>query len=270
MDFARSGSDALYPELRNGLIGLWLPGLGFQGDKLIDYSNRGFDGSLVNMDIDTDWVLEKGQYALDFDGVNDHVVVADDALWNVGGALTCDCWFNIPSANSNTGIALPVHDLSNYKYLMYLTGGANTYSQFYIRTSSGVKWADGSSINTLNNGNWRHIAGTFDKTLATARIKLYVDGTLLASDNGHGLDISSGDEGLHLASQYNSTSTGLKGLFCKISVYNRALGPSEISLLAKDVFAPVRKRQVTPGLFPVAGSILPVAMHQYRRRRVAV
>ena len=92
-DFATHDESA-YPELWDGVVGAWAPCLGPTGSRLHDHSRRSNWGTLTNMDNATDWVVDGGQYALDFDGSNDQVNTnittqfADFTVW---------CWFRVPS-----------------------------------------------------------------------------------------------------------------------------------------------------------------------------
>ena len=69
-DFATHDESA-YPELWDGCVGAWAPCLGPSGLRLQDNSGRQNWGTLTNMDAATDWVVDGGRYALDFDGSND-------------------------------------------------------------------------------------------------------------------------------------------------------------------------------------------------------
>ena len=66
--------ESTVPRLWDGVVGAWCPSLGPTGGRLHDFSRYGNWGTLTNMDPPTDWVVDGGQYALDFDAVNDYVV----------------------------------------------------------------------------------------------------------------------------------------------------------------------------------------------------
>ena len=65
--------ESAHPDLWDGVVGYWAPCLGPTGTRLHDVSRFNNWGTLTNMDAATDWVIDGGQYALDFDGVNDEV-----------------------------------------------------------------------------------------------------------------------------------------------------------------------------------------------------
>lgn len=71
---ANNASEAVFPHLRQGLVGAWVPSLGVTGETLRDVSGRGYPGKLTNMDAATDWQTSGGG-SLDFDGTNDYVLL---------------------------------------------------------------------------------------------------------------------------------------------------------------------------------------------------
>ena len=60
--------ESAHPQLWDGVVGAWCPSLGPTGLRLHDHSRRNNWGTLTNMDPPTDWVIDGGQYAVDFDG----------------------------------------------------------------------------------------------------------------------------------------------------------------------------------------------------------
>ena len=65
--------ESTVPRLWDGVIGAWCPSLGPTGSRFHDFSRYGNWGTLTNMDPPTDWVVDGGQYSLDFDNTNDYV-----------------------------------------------------------------------------------------------------------------------------------------------------------------------------------------------------
>jgi len=50
------------------------------------------DGTLTNMDAATDWVLDDGKYALDFDGENDYVEIPHGPEFAAFSSISISCW----------------------------------------------------------------------------------------------------------------------------------------------------------------------------------
>jgi hypothetical protein len=82
--------ESAHPDLWNGVVGYWAPCLGPTGLRLHDVSRGNNWGTLTNMDAATDWVVDGGQYALDFDGSNDFVSVN---IVPIAGACSIAFWF---------------------------------------------------------------------------------------------------------------------------------------------------------------------------------
>jgi len=142
--------------------------------------------------------------AQSFDGINDYISVADVANLDVGGALTVSLWVKLNMAQD--GKALLIHDLSEYKYLLYLE---NSAPKIYIRTTSGIS-NRGSGIN-INDGGLHYCVGLFDKALGSSRLTIIVDNNIPISANAYAEDILDGDQGLHIGSFYNSLTGGVNG-----------------------------------------------------------
>lgn len=170
--------------------------------------------------------------ALQFDGANDYAIVQDNAIWNTGGQITVEAWVKLTGACS--GDAIAVHDLSQFKWMLYCTSNA---LYFYVRATNGNTYFAGPSAN-LNDGKWHHLAGTFDRTLGANRVKLYVDGALSNQAAGINLDVLAGDEGIYVGSYYLANPNGgLVGLIDELRVYKRAITAAEATQHYQGVFS---------------------------------
>jgi hypothetical protein len=164
----------------------------------------------------------------EFDGTDDWITVADDAIWDMTSELTTSIWFKTTNTSAASN-GLLLHDNSNYKYLLYLSGtDADDSISFYTRTSTGaaaatMTYADGA----ITDGNWYHVVGVFDKSLSSKRLKTYVNGNLVATADGYNEDITAGDEGIAFAHWNNY----YQGVLSDGRVYNRALSATEVQQL---------------------------------------
>lgn len=146
-----------------GLIGAWCPSLGPSGYTLLDRSGRGQHGTLTNMDAGSDWVGTPGGWALDFDGVNDEVVINSGIL---SGAtdLTISYWVRKTSALVDSVVGSRTSATAG-AWLQYYSDG-NVY--FSIRNGG----LDNVSAAASLTGSYMQIVGS--RTGSTGRI--YVDG----------------------------------------------------------------------------------------------
>ena len=80
-----------YPDIDN-IAGLWSFDKG-SGSTAYDFSDNDNDGTLKPTDSEPTWVNGFNGKALDFDGDNDYVEVADDDSLDMGtGDFTVECW----------------------------------------------------------------------------------------------------------------------------------------------------------------------------------
>lgn len=188
------------PRVGDGCV-LWLPGQDDpQSSTIRDRSGLGNNGTIVG----ATWArTPKGLWYLSFDGNDDNVTVADKAEFDVGAELTLKLWFRTDTDTADD--VLVIHDESATKYAFWMSGtGGDLY--FIVNTASGSSNAFYDGANSyFSDSVWRHIVGTYDKSLADNRLKLFIDGALAAQGTGHNEDIAAGDEGItfgHYAAVY--------------------------------------------------------------------
>jgi len=143
--------ESAHPELWDGVVGYWSPCLGPTGTRLHDVSRFGNWGTLTNMDAATDWVIDGGQYALDFDGSNDYVNANNRMVDQTMPRMTCSCWMLI---RSSYGIAMNCNWINGFVW--YVIPGSSVQTLFI---GSGAS-ANATIPNTFNV--WRHYWFSFD------------------------------------------------------------------------------------------------------------
>jgi len=215
--------ESAYPELWDGVVGYWAPCLGPTGTRLFDVSRFHNWGTLTNMDAATDWVIDGGQYALDFDGTNDYVGCGTASVLNPR-IITYSAWIK-PNAQSNSynqimgwdagGSVTVVSTMllkSNLKLAWYVAGGPyGTY--------------DGNGTYTLSTGKWQHIV----MLCGPAAAQGYVDGNLDLSVSGGTASQGAGE--FWIAGQNGYASRYFNGQIADVVVWNRALTANEIRSL---------------------------------------
>ena len=153
-----------------------------------------------------------------FDGVDDYIEVTNDSSLAIPNTLTVSCWAKTTST-ANEGIA--VKGTNNGDWAIVSGGGAT--SEVIIFLNNGAKITGTVQI---NNGNWHHIAFTYDSGLGSNNLVLYVDGspdgtanfTTALNDTAGGVNIG----------RYYSNSYGLEGEIANTQMYNRGLSASEV------------------------------------------
>lgn len=234
-----TGENSRYPELWRGCVGAWAMCLGPTGTRLHDFSGRQNWGTLTNMDAATDWVVSGGQYALDFDGVDDYTTITSHNAFDISNIKTISAWINpvaFDGASSATDIIAKDAAIRDWSLTAYDTGlgqSTATISFSVFGSSGGYLWRRTDSEVLVTN-KWQHVAFTYDGAISTINMRLFLDGNLQATS-----DLSSGAYGSH-PSNSNPLLIGLRGglnshwngQLDDIRIYSRALTEPEIKLLA--------------------------------------
>lgn len=173
---------------------------GVDNAHIYDATDNDNDGTKKDADepIETAGKVGRGQ---NFAGDDDIISMTDNAGWDTGGAVTLETVFKTSVQQNSKGMI--VHDISNYKYMLHLTGASGRIL-FFIVSASGSSFADNlESAGYYSDGVFRYIAAVYDKTLGSDRLVLYRNGASVATANGYNQDITAGDEGLTLG-QYTT------------------------------------------------------------------
>ena len=229
-----------FPHLWDGVVGAWCPSLGPTGLRLHDFSRRGNWGTLTNMDAATDWVVQDGQYALDFDGLNDRVdtgflIPATDftvSVWYNTSSLA-ETVFNRPCGDSDTATGL-----TGIGIVLNLFGGGDVYVVARQGANVGTGDTRGGAVAV---GRWQHVAVTMDSVFGLA---LWVDGRIVSANSAHKF-ITPTSAGWKIGA--DATQSKFSGFIAENTVWNRVLSGGEIDLLYAikmgGMFTPRRRRR---------------------------
>jgi hypothetical protein len=174
--------------------------------------------------------------ALNFDGVNDYVQVADHPSLNFGqGNLSIDAWIRT-SAASGVQILLDkrVEGATVQGYSFFLGNGtlgfqlAQGVGSPICSTAPGASCTNYGSGAFVANGQWRHVAVTVDRSSPTGG-RFYVDGAHVATfDPTFRLGSLTNTSPLRMGSR-SSTVTGLyRGALDEVELFPRVLTPAEV------------------------------------------
>jgi hypothetical protein len=222
-----------YPSLRQGLVGCWVPSLGASGLSLIDRSGRNNHGTLTNMAGQDNWQANGTGVALNFDGTNDYVEGTQDFT---GTQVTFSVWayFRTNPANYPMILQLRRSTGANAVHCVQMlhrpngdTFGGGSGSRMTFSVNGATTNASFPRV-ALTALRWNHYCGTYNG----ATLSLYENG-VLALSSSFTTAISSGINQLNIANNLGNTGDGfLNGFVDDARVYNRALTPAEIRLLA--------------------------------------
>ena len=198
----------------------------------------GFDNLVSNgFSTDVPAQIETGA-SLKFDGINDYLSTSTNIDDSLSSGFTISTWINANTINDDEGIVsnyngdaavmtdrdgISIRKLnSNIRVLISDSGGGN-----YIgRDTSG---------NEINTATWHHIIASWNGSLNSSAIKIFVDN--IQSDN---LNVNSGivnsfDQSgqpfIIGANQFAGSKIYFNGLIDETRIYNKSLSIPEISFL---------------------------------------
>ncbi|MCB9850907.1 MAG: hypothetical protein H6817_09415 [Phycisphaerales bacterium] len=179
---------------------------------------------------DPDWTQGLLGTALKFDGRND---VLDLGPVNFSGsAMTIALWMRADDFDNNYARLISKAsgtNVSDTYWSLIADGDARVH--FVLRTSGWSKEVE-TSRNIVNRGEWHHVAATYDGD----KMKVYVDGNMVASTNKSGMINSSNSVNAAIGNQ--PTGAGdrpFDGKIDEVYLINRALSDVEISDLMGDM-----------------------------------
>lgn len=118
--------------------------------------------------------LDAQQNALNFDGTNDYIQTTYPGI--LGNApRTVEAWIKLPTTTSGENLVTTwgSDNVSGGRFTVRLNNVSGLYKLRIENKGGGIN----GNI-TLSDGNWHHIAVTYDNSLSTNKYKLYVDGNL--------------------------------------------------------------------------------------------
>jgi hypothetical protein len=182
------------------------------------------------------WTTGKVSGALNFDGVDDYVSVANASAFQVTRAITIAGWVRATTWPSGTTVACLLRkgeDNPNNWELSVCNGKPEFLLEGY--DDSGIK---GTSV--LPNNQWVHLAATWDGSTG----KVYVNG-VLNSSAARTASIGTDTRPVYLGGRVGATDV-VPGKVDEVRFYNRALTAAEIAELAQVSPVLTRWQQTTP------------------------
>ncbi|MDE0019947.1 MAG: LamG domain-containing protein [Candidatus Poribacteria bacterium] len=203
----------------DALVGAWLMD-DSSGKTVSDSSGNGLDGEAVSGD--PQWVDGKYRGALEFDG-DDMVTVPDDSKLDLE-TFTLAAWVNIPAISGAWQIIASKENRNptgrNYGLFAHINSGFVHYS---FTTNNGWKSFDAKT--PITDGQWHHVAGTYDGTTFT----LYLNGAEDASTKP-GTKPDSHDNVLFIGG-CDIGGYWMTGAIDELALFSRALSAEEVNEL---------------------------------------
>ena len=169
--------------------------------------------------------------ALQFDGVDDRVVVPYHPELNVGtGDFSVDAWVRTTASGGDAKVIFDKRSGNSGSgpwtgYVLFLDGSGNLCFQM----ADGSSFTNYCSSSPLNDGNWHHVAAVVDRTDTTTGLRLYVDGTQVSSFAPMTGDLDNTSDAF-LGSRTTDSGGGgyFPGVIDEVELFKRALSAAEV------------------------------------------
>lgn len=208
-----------------GPVGYWKMDDKVSGDAktLVDSSGYGRSGTTVDGSNNTGMSCQTtGKYGggCSLDGTDDSISAGTDTAFQLTDAITVEAWVKNNSFRSDE------HNAVAGKASAWTTNGYGisiygTTPRFYAGVDQAV------SSTTLNTGQWYHLVGTYDKSLASNNIKFYVNGVQTGAITQTAGILFPGSYNFNIGQVYASHYP-LNGNIDEVKVYNYARTQKQI------------------------------------------
>lgn len=169
--------------------------------------------------------------AYKFNGTSDYIKVQDHTSLRPTDAVTVSAWVNAEDFTSWNIIVCKRYRHSSFpynSYLLFASGSAGAAQKWSFGTTGTSTDKYVFSPNLIDTNKWVHIAGTYDKNINDSNIKLYVNGSLIDTDNAN-FTLAYTDSSLRIGMAIPGPSKQFfKGKIDDVRIYGRALCESEI------------------------------------------
>jgi hypothetical protein len=215
---------ALTSAVQADLVGWWRLDEG-SGTTAYDSSGNGNDGTILG---NPQWVPGKVGGALDFDGDGDYVNCGNDPIFDITEEITLAIWVNA-NDNNNGENNCWLGKGDNAYAIKHQTGN---YLEFFIFDGAWHSTNYSTDITSLN-GDWHHMAGTYDGS----ELKFYLDGEL-AANLVYSSTIGTAAHNVTIGENSQATGRYFDGMLDDPRIYNEALSQDDIqSIMLGAAFA---------------------------------
>ncbi|WP_089719454.1 DUF4347 domain-containing protein [Candidatus Entotheonella palauensis] len=210
------------------------------GTVAVDSSGNHHDGTHQNSPSYT--MGRVGSHALDVNGNNDHILVADDPALNFGtGDFSVAVWFN--STQIPSGLARIIGKSGGgFGWVIFTDNFGDV--NFFVSGTTGSRTL---SLSGMLDGAWHHVVGV----RSGANLSFYIDG--LPFFNSSGSPFGNVNDPDPFLIGVSSVSGDFDGLIDDVRLYNRALSASDVNELFNDPGNTEQILQTNAGLTLFAG-----------------
>ncbi len=164
--------------------------------------------------------------AYSFNGTSDYISVADSSSLEASGTKTVSAWVKTSSSSDQSIASKYRDDTAEDGWSFYLSSGT---VGGIVKNSIGTGVSVATST-TVNDGNWHHVAMTWDTNSGT--IKIYIDGALSTTSGALSGTYSGNTRALSIGRRINlsdATNIPFNGSIDEVRIYSRVLPLAEIA-----------------------------------------
>jgi hypothetical protein len=213
------------------------------GTTADDTTGRAQDGTVSG----AAWSAGLTGNALNFDGIDDGVLVGASAAIVGSGDFSLSAWVKIdPGSPLGTVIQQREAGATGHQGQYVLNVNANGTVNFFVYNNSAYQF-DLTTAGTVNDGQWHHLAATRSGT--TGRV--FIDGVQAATGTGTVQALVS--HPVAIGYDHRDTNKRFDGQIDDVRIYERALGAAELDTL-HDALVPNRAPAFAADPFTKAGA----------------
>lgn len=209
--------------LPSGEVGWW-PGEGNTTDAITGNAGTLFNGAGFGPGL-------LGR-AFTFDGINDHVSVADSAPLSLTVTGSLAAWVNpvLPASGEIQAAVAKPRDNGGTGYAL----GLDADGRGYLGFNNGTRSCEVTSATSLSAAEWTHIAGTFSWTAGSMTAKIYVNCSLAGTAVcPYDAPLSDSAEPLEIGRELSIPGRGRNfgGAIDEVEIFDSALPAAELERL---------------------------------------
>lgn len=247
---ARNQTQSARPELWQGLCGLWMPGVGRQGDRLFDLSGNGGHGTqLAGFDLAADWragpygpMMRLGDRKYAYSRVESSAIIESPS-----NHITLIFWGTYDSPNNGYAGYLEKPSTTGTVHQYSLSGQATAGDIRFFISNASYAYAGPINMNaTIGANNPCFIVGRWGGHLGTTMLLeawnfVTKSGRISATTTKTGPITTYPTTYLQFMMSRDAI---MKGHMYGSWVYNRCLTDAEVQSILYDPYAQLRRREV--------------------------
>jgi len=174
------------------------------------------------------WTAGKKGGGLGFDGTNDCLTAKNDASlsFEKTDPFSIEAWVRF----QDTGLDKCIASRSSGGVGIQLSKTASNKLNFYMSSDGDMEWAVVQSSGSVSLGAWHHVVATYNGSGSHTGMKLYLDGSPMATTGStSGLGSILVSEPWRFGQLGTSTGINVQGLMDEIVLYDKVLTPAEVA-----------------------------------------